>query len=334
MLAIRSRLRADQRQDRKFDARGEPAIYCGRSTMDNRSSHVLHMPDRASAAFVSSNNVVFCNKCPRAKVAPNIIDNGEVALEFPPEANVADINSSSVGSILDQTDTHYILQMTNTSVRSMAKPLFISSFVRAQNATWSQKNAEIMNQILFLEEAHSFSSDSFFNAESVHFTASTKYVDPVSYDDAMSRPDAKLWKEAFNKEMNGLMKRKVFTVVDRPADRNPLGTIMVYKYKIDHVNNTVSHKCRLCLRGDWQKEGVDFFKYKTFSAVLNCRENRVLYALAAGNNWHMFSSDITQAFTYGKLDVPLFCHPPPGFECPPGTVLGLKITVFMVQNKR
>ena len=40
--------------------------------------------------------------------------------------------------------------------------------------------------------------------------------------------------------------------------------------------------------------------------MLNCRENRALYALAAGNNWHMFSSDITQAFTYGKLDVPLF----------------------------
>jgi hypothetical protein len=84
----------------------------------------------------------------------------------------------------------------------MTKPLFVSSFVRAQNATWSQKNAEIMNQILFLEEAHSFSSDSFFNAESVHFTASTKYVDPVGYDDAMCRPDIKLWKEAFNKEMN------------------------------------------------------------------------------------------------------------------------------------
>ena len=32
--------------------------------------------------------------------------------------------------------------------------------------SWSHKNAEIMNQILLLEEAHSFSSDSFFNAES------------------------------------------------------------------------------------------------------------------------------------------------------------------------
>jgi hypothetical protein len=31
-----SYVRAEQRQDRKFDARGESAIYCGRSTMDNR----------------------------------------------------------------------------------------------------------------------------------------------------------------------------------------------------------------------------------------------------------------------------------------------------------
>ena len=106
-----------------------------------------------------------------------------------------------------------------------------------------------------------------------------------------------LWQEAFDKEMKGLVARNVFTVVGRPVDRNPLGTTMIYKYKIDSVKNTVTHKCRLCLRGYWQKEGVDFFKHKTFSAVLNSRENHVLYSLVAANNWHMFSSDITQAFT-------------------------------------
>jgi hypothetical protein len=129
----------------------------------------------------------------------------------------------------------------------------------------------------------------FFDAQAVHFTSTAKYVDPISYEDAMSRPDAKEWREAFDKEMNGLKKRNVFSVVDRPTDRNPLGTTMVYKYKIDHVKNTVTRKCRLCLRGDWQKEGVDIFKYKTYSAVLNCRENRALYSLAAANHWYMFS---------------------------------------------
>ncbi len=91
-------------------------------------------------------------------------------------------------------------------------------------------------------------SDSFLYADCVHFTDTTKYVDPTSYADAMSRPDAKRWKEAFDKEMGGLVQHKVFTVVERPAERNPLGTTMVYKYKIDRVKNTATRKCRLCLR--------------------------------------------------------------------------------------
>ena len=321
-------VREDQRQDRKFDARGEPAIYCGRSTMDNRSSYVLYVPGRPRPTFVCSNNVTFGNKCPMAKDSPDFIDNGDIVLDFPPEANVSEISSSSVDSILDQTETHYILQMTDDSVKSMIKPVFEASFVRAQNGTWSHKNAKIMNQLLFLQEANVFTSDSFFNAESVHFTDTAKFVDPISYADAMSRSDAKLWQDAFDKEMNGLVNRNVFTVVDRPVDRNPLGTTMIYKYKIDRVKNTVTRKCRLCLRGDWQKEGVDFFKHKTFSAVLNSRENRTLYSLAAANNWHMFSSDITQAFTYGKLDVPLYCLPPAGFDCPKGTVFGLNYCLY------
>ena len=236
-------VREDQRQDRKFDARGEPAIYCGRSTMDNRSSYVLYVPGRPRPTFVCSNNVTFGNKCPMAKDSPDFIDNGDIVLDFPPEANVSEISSSSVDSILDQTETHYILQMTDDSVKSMTKPVFEASFVRAQNGTWSHKNAKIMNQLLFLQEANVFTSDSFFNAESVHFTDTAKFVDPISYADAMSRSDAKLWQDAFDKEMNSLAARNIVTVVDRPVDRKPLGTTMIYKYKIDRVYSDPQVPC-------------------------------------------------------------------------------------------
>ena len=43
---------------------------------------------------------------------------------------------------------------------------------------------------------------------------------------------------------------------------------------------------------------------------------------------HMFCSDITQAFTYGKLDIPLYCLPPPGFEYRKGTVFGLNYCLY------
>ncbi len=86
---------------------------------------------RALPTFVTSNNVVFGNKYPMAKDAPNVIDKEEVALDFPPEANVSDITTSSIDTILDQTDTHYIVQMSNASVKYMPKAVFLSSFVRA-----------------------------------------------------------------------------------------------------------------------------------------------------------------------------------------------------------
>ena len=61
-------------------------------------------------------------------------------------------------------------------------------------------------------------------------------------------------------------------------------------------------------------------------------ENRLLYALAAVNNWYMFTSDITQAFTYDKLDVPLYCYPPAGFSCPAGKVHSLNYCLYGVKQ--
>ncbi len=167
--------------------------------MDNRSSYVLYIPGRLRPTFVSTNNVVFGNKCSMAKDSPDVIDNCEMALDFLPEAHVSEINSSSVDAILDQTDTHFILCMDNDSIKSM-KSLLEASFVLTQNIKWTQKNTDIFNQVLFFQEANVLKSDSFFDAESVHFTDTTKYVDPTSYADAMSGPDANFGKKHSTKK--------------------------------------------------------------------------------------------------------------------------------------
>ncbi len=85
--------------------------------MDNRSSYVLYVPGRPQPTFVSTNDVVFGNKYPMAKDSPTVIDNDEVALDFPSAAHVSEISSSRVDYILDQTVTHYILRMDNDSFR-------------------------------------------------------------------------------------------------------------------------------------------------------------------------------------------------------------------------
>ncbi len=161
------------------------------------------------------------------------------------------------------------------------------------------QNAHILNQIWFLQDVNILNSYSVFYADSLHFTDATKYVDPTSYADAMSRPDAKLWREAFDKEMRGLLQRKACTVVERPADRN----LLAPQWSIN--KREIASRTLSSMSSERLAEKKDFFKYKTYRAVLTCRQNRTLYSLAAANKEHMFSSDITQAFTYGKLDVPL-----------------------------
>ena len=99
---------------------------------------------------------------------------------------------------------------------------------------------------------------------------------------------------------------------------------MIYKYNIDQVKNAVTSKCHLCLHGEWQRKVSTSLNTRhsvQFSTVAHCML-WTLYALAAANSWYMFCSDITQAFTYGKLDVLLYCLQPPGFERPKGTIFG------------
>ena len=63
----------------------------------------------------------------------------------------------------------------------MNKSFFESFFIHAQNKTWTTKNADIFNQILFFQEVNVLKSDPFFDAKLVRFTGTTKYVARTSY---------------------------------------------------------------------------------------------------------------------------------------------------------
>jgi hypothetical protein len=86
-------------------------------------------------------------------------------------------------------------------------------------------------------------SDVCFSADFIQ-----KLVDPNNRADAMAHSDASAWKEAEIIEVQGLINCGCLKIVDCPANCTPLPTTMVYKYKIDRVKNTVTRKCRLCLR--------------------------------------------------------------------------------------
>jgi hypothetical protein len=324
--------RPDQRNvDNKFEARSVEGIYVGRATSDNTCASVVHIPSKGttSRAFVMTNNVVFGNRYLTAGKADS--SSGGVLDSLPRAATTAELAPGNVVKLEKTCNAYVTIRLRNGSVRAASHRQLYSYLLDAQDSTFAQEYLDLLDAHIISEDLHGF--DDFVVESHCCFSADLKQklVDPRNHADAMSRGDADAWIEAEKKEIQGLIDRGCFKIVDCPPNCKPLPTTMVYKYKYTKENDVTVRKCRLCVRGDLQRDGVDFFKYKTYAAVLNCRENRLLCALAASMGWSVHQTDITQAFTYGHLDPnhQIYCRIPPGFpNASTNQVLKLERSVY------
>jgi hypothetical protein len=98
-------------------------------------------------------------------------------------------------------------------------------------------------------------------------------------------------------------------VVELSKGAKVLGTTTL-DYKI---NNSVfeKHKVRICVRGDRQREGIDFNTFDLYSPVLKATETRLLAAIAAKHVCPIWKSDTRQAFLYGEMGEHLVYIRPP-----------------------
>ena len=123
-----------------------------------------------------------------AKYFPAFINHGDTVLDFLPEANVSDISSSlSLVSTqfwnLDQTETHYILQVT--IIMSCIWPNLCSKHLSSVRKWFLVAKECKDHESALLQEVHAFALDCFFNAESLHFTDAAKYVNTTRLEPAM-----------------------------------------------------------------------------------------------------------------------------------------------------
>ena len=123
--------------------------------------------------------------------------------------------------------------------------------------------------------------------------------EPLTYTEAMDRPNSNDWLEAMKSEMQSMYDNQVWDLVDPPKGVKLIGNKWVFKRKIDMDGNLTVYKARLVAKGFKQIQGVDYDE--TFSPVAMFKSIRILLAIAAFHDYEIWQMDVKTAFLNENL---------------------------------
>ena len=138
--------------------------------------------------------------------------------------------------------------------------------------------------------------------------------DPQSFKEDVSGPEAPLWKEAINSEVESILHNHTWEMVDLPPSCKPIGYKWIFKKKMKAYGSIDKYKARLVIKGYRQKEGLYYFD--TYSPVTRITSIRMLIAIVALYNLEIHQMDVKTTFLNGDLDEEIYVEQPEGFIVP------------------
>lgn len=148
----------------------------------------------------------------------------------------------------------------------------------------------------------------------VVYSATVQSDDPVTYSEAVDRPDGTKWMDAMTCELQSLIKNKTWTLQNLPAGKKAIECKWVYKTKVNATDESIRYKARLVAKGYAQKRGLDY--EETYAPVVRYTSIRLLFALAAKMDLDIEHLDVVTAFLHGELKEEIYLAQPEGFEQP------------------
>ncbi|GJU87315.1 putative ribonuclease H-like domain-containing protein [Tanacetum coccineum] len=92
--------------------------------------------------------------------------------------------------------------------------------------------------------------------------------------------------------------QKVWTLVDLPNGKRPIGTKWVFRNKKDERGIVIKNKARLVAQGYTQEEGIDYDE--VFAPVARIEAIRLFLAYASFKDFVVYQMDVKSAFLYEK----------------------------------
>ncbi|GKF73316.1 putative ribonuclease H-like domain-containing protein [Tanacetum coccineum] len=93
--------------------------------------------------------------------------------------------------------------------------------------------------------------------------------------------------------------QKVWTLVDLPSSKRPIGTKWVYRNKKDERGIVIKKKARLVAQGYTQEEGIDYDE--VFAPIARIEAIRLFLAYASFKDFVLYQMDVKSAFFMVRL---------------------------------
>jgi hypothetical protein len=133
---------------------------------------------------------------------------------------------------------------------------------------------------------------------------------PKNYQDIKNCSDSEKWYKAVEIELNALKRNKTWVLVDRPKNRNIVGSRFTFKIKRNKNGEVAKYKARLVAQGFSQEYGTDY--KETFAPVAKMASLRILLAIAVKFDLLIEQVDAITAFLQSELDEEIYMKVPEG----------------------
>ena len=163
------------------------------------------------------------------------------------------------------------------------------------------------------EEAHVANKGNSDGNKNISYDSKEMPLEPQNYDDAISCPEAPLWRKAITSELNSIKANHIWDIIPRlPPGNNLIGCRWIFKCKLNSDGTVSRYKARLVAKGYSQQYGIDYDE--TYAPVAKFALIRILLSIGAMLNLEIHQMDVKTAFLNGELEEEVYMAIPDGID--------------------